>query len=128
MVSLLMPSFTHRHHSSRQLSDEDVQQSSIAHYALEACCPIIAHSSTDSVLKVYLASLVSVQRGVSVLCSIVIKELLCSLSGGADKPNVSKLAGDLKLTALLEYIVTVSVMFYIGIIYDDDISGRQYQL
>ena len=45
-------------------------------------------------------------------CSIVIKELLCSLSReGADKAGISKLAGNLKLTALLEYIVTASVCF-----------------
>ena len=41
------------HHHSRQ------KKVSIARCALEVCCPIIAHSCIDSVLKVYLASLVS---------------------------------------------------------------------
>ena len=59
MVSLLMPSFTHHQPSSGEPSHEQLQRSSVVRCALEACCPIIAYSCTDAVLKVYLATLVS---------------------------------------------------------------------
>ena len=59
MVSLLMPSLTHRTPSNGDPSHEQLQRSSVVRCALEACCPIIAYSCTDSVLKVYLAALVS---------------------------------------------------------------------
>ena len=59
IVSLLMPSFTHHQPSSGEPSHEQLQRSSVVRCALEACCPIIAYSCTDAVLKVYLATLVS---------------------------------------------------------------------
>ena len=58
IVSLLMPSFTHHQPSSAERAHEQLQRSSVVRCALEACCPIIAYSCTDAVLKVYLATLV----------------------------------------------------------------------
>ena len=58
IVSLLMPSFTHHQPSNAERTHEQLQRSSVVRCALEACCPIIAYSCTDAVLKVYLATLV----------------------------------------------------------------------